>query len=108
MAKYVLVYKAHQAFDWTTLPAEEVNKVMASWTDWIASLGEALQSFEVFKFGGRSVSKSGTNDADNLLTGHAIINAKDFAAAEELAKGAPNVISDKGSIQIYEALDLSN
>jgi hypothetical protein len=104
MSKYALIFKSNQAFDWTTLPPEEAQKAMGAWGGWISSMGSAVQVSDAFKFGGKSVSKSGNEKADNLLTGFVVIEAESLSEAEKLAEGAPSVASGQGSIEVYEIL----
>lgn len=108
MAKYALVFKSKEAFDWSKLPQEEVQKVVGAWQGWIGSMGSAVQSGDAFKFGGRSVSKLGAAEADNLLTGYVVVEAEDLSQAEKLAEGAPSVAAGQGSIEIYELLPASH
>jgi hypothetical protein len=104
MSNYALVFKSNQAFDWTKLPQEEAQKAMTAWGGWIAGMGAAVQASDAFKFGGKSVAKGGSTEADNLLTGFVVVEAEDFATAEKLAAGAPSVGSGQGSIEVYEIL----
>jgi hypothetical protein len=104
MSKYALVFKSKAAFDWSKLPQEEVQKVVGAWKGWIDSMGSAVQSGDAFKFGGKSVGKSGSVEADNLLTGYVVVEVESFSEAEKLAEGAPSVASDQGSIEVYELL----
>lgn len=104
MSKYALVFKSKEAFDWSKLPQEEVQKVVGAWKGWIGSMGSAVQSGDAFKFGGKSVSGAGTSEADNLLTGYVVVEAESFSEAEKLAEGAPSVASGQGSIEVYELL----
>lgn len=104
MARYILVYKSNQAFDWSQLPKEEVTKVIDAWNAWSAMMGSAVKSGGAFKFGGKSVNKDGEKEADNLFTGYAIVEAKDFSEAVGFAEKAPSVVSEQGSIEIYELL----
>ncbi|HSW74590.1 MAG TPA: YciI family protein [Candidatus Saccharimonadales bacterium] len=106
MAQYILVYKSNEAFDWSQLPKEEVTKVMDAWGAWLGMMGPAVKGGDAFKFGGKSVTENGEKEADNLLTGFAIIEAKDFDEALSYAHKAPSVISGQGSIEVYEALML--
>lgn len=108
MSKYALVFKSKEAFDWSKLPQEEVQKVVGAWRDWLDSMGSAVQNGDAFKFGGKSVSSTGVDEADNLLTGYVVVEAEDFGEAEKLAGGAPNVASGQGSIEIYELLPTSH
>lgn len=104
MSKYTLIFKSNQAFDWTTLPPEEAQKMAGAWGAWIASMGPAVQAAKAFKFGGKSVTKDGNKTADNLLTGFVVVEAEDFSEAEKLAEGAPSVAPGQGSIEVYEVL----
>ncbi len=104
MSRYTLIFKSSEAFDWTTLPPEEVQKVVGAWGDWIASMGSAVHENNALKFGGKSVTKDGSHTADNLITGYIVVEAKDFGEAEKLAGGAPSVASDQGSIEVYKVL----
>jgi hypothetical protein len=103
MAKYILVYKSNKANDWSKLPEPEVKKIVQVWGEWVGSMGTARKDGGAFKFGGKSATKNGPKDADNLLTGYAIIEAKDFDEALSIAQKAPNVQEDTGSIEVYEA-----
>ncbi len=104
MTNYALVFKSKAAFDWTTLPPEEVQRTAGAWGDWIASMGSAVQSAEAFKFGGESISKDGVKDADNLITGFVVVEAENADKAKALAADAPSVPSGQGSIEVYEIL----
>ncbi len=103
MTQYIFVYKSNEALDWSSLPKDEVKKVMDAWGTWIGSMGPARKGGTAFKFGGTSVTRDGQKKADNLLTGFAIVEAKDFDEALHMAQNAPNVISGQGSIEVYEA-----
>ena len=104
MAKYVLIYKANEAYDWSKLPEQEVKKVMDAWGEFLGSMGSSLiDRGDAFKFGGKSLSKSGARDADNLLAGFSVIEAKDFDEALEKAQNAPGVLSGQGTVEVYEA-----
>ncbi|MDB5167277.1 MAG: hypothetical protein JWN26_422 [Candidatus Saccharibacteria bacterium] len=106
MTKYILVYKSKAPLDWSLLPKEEVSKIVEAWGEWVGSMGPMRKDSMPFKFGGKSVSYEGTNEADNLLNGFAIIDAKDFDEALSFAKNAPSVKDDTGSIEVYEAFGL--
>ncbi len=106
MAKYILVYKMNTADDWASRPEPEVKQIMQAWGEWVGSMGTARKGGGAFKFGGKSVSKNGPKDADNLMTGYAVIEAKDFDAALGVAAKAPNVQSGAGTIEVYEAFGI--
>ncbi len=103
MAKYILVYKSNEASDWTKLPESEVKQFVQAWGEWVGSLGSARTASDAFKFGGKSATKDGVKEADNLLTGFAVIEAKDFDEALNIAQKAPNVQMGIGTIEVYEA-----
>ncbi len=103
MAKYILVYKVKQANDWTKLPEQEVKKLVDAWGEWVGTFSASRTDGGAFKFGGKSVGSQGVADADNLMTGYATIDAKDFDEALGIAKKAPNVIDGSGTIEVYEA-----
>lgn len=102
MAKYIMVYKQKEAFDWTKLPKEQVTKIMSAWEEYLGSLDKVTDNGEIFQFDGRSVSKNGEHDADNLLGGYTVIEAQDFDEALEAARRSPN-LSDGGTVEVYEA-----
>jgi len=103
MAKYILVYKANEANDWSKLPEPEVRKIVHAWGEWVGSMGNARKDGGAFRFGGKSATVNGPKDADNLLTGYALIEAKDFDEALSIAQKAPNVQDGTGTIEVYEA-----
>ena len=103
MPKYILVYKSNEPKDWSAQAEPEVKKVMEAWGTWLGSMNPPRKAGDAFKFGGKSVSKNGTKDADNLLTGFSVIEAKDFDEALEIAQKAPTVQWGTGSIEVYEA-----
>lgn len=103
MTKYILVYKMKEAEDWTKRPEQEVKKLMSAWGEWVGSIGSARKDGGAFKFGGKSATDEGLKDADNLLTGYAIIDVDNFDKALEIAEQAPNVVDGSGTIEVYEA-----
>lgn len=79
---------------------------MQAWGEWVGSIGTARKAGGPFKFGGKSATKDGPKDADNLLTGYAIIEARDFDEALSIAQKAPNVQAGTGTIEVYEAFGI--
>jgi hypothetical protein len=106
MAKYIVVYKSNEAKDWAVQPKPEVTRIMNAWGEWVGSMGRARKDSGAFKFGGKTVSKDGVENADNLLTGYAIIDADNFDEALSMVAKAPNVVSGSGSMDVYEAFGL--
>lgn len=103
MTKYILVYKSNQATDWSTLPEAEIKQIMHAWGEWVGSLGTSRKDSGAVKFGGKTATKHGIQNSDNLTTGYAIIEAENFDEALEIAQRAPNVTADTGTIEVYEA-----
>jgi len=103
MTKYILVYRAYEANDWTKLPKDEVQKLVNAWGVWVGAIGGSRKDGGAFKFGGKSATKDGPKDADNTLTGYAIVEFENFDQAMEAAQKAPIVQDGTGTIEVYEA-----
>jgi hypothetical protein len=99
MGKYVLAYQGGSMAE--TPEAQE--QVMAAWGAWFGSLGAAIVD------GGAPFGEStavGGGAASSSLTGYSILEAADLKAAAKLAEGCP-VLSSGGSVDVYEAIDVS-
>ncbi len=92
-----------EAEDWTKRPEQEVRKLVNAWGEWVGSIGTARKDGGAFRFGGKSATPNGAQDADNLLTGYVVIDAENFDKALEVAGKAPNVLDGSGTIEVYEA-----
>jgi hypothetical protein len=104
MGKYIMVYKSNSANNMSSLPKEEVTKMMEIWGEWLGSMGSALvERGNAFKSGGKSITSEGVVDSDNLLTGYSVVEAKDFDEALSLAENNPMVLAKGGTIEVYEA-----
>lgn len=104
MAKYIMVYKNDTATDLSTMPKEQVTRMMEMFGEWLGRMGSAVvDKGDAFKFGGKSITPNGVKDADNLLSGYSIIEAKDFDEALGLAQNNPMIMGGMGSIEVYEA-----
>lgn len=86
MATYVLLYHGGKMPE----TPEEGAQVMKAWTDWFATIGDALVD------GGNPISRSRTispdrsvSDGGSDVSGYSIIKADSLDAAVELAKGCP-------------------
>ena len=72
-----------------------------------AGLPQWVQLFRIVMLSnlvGKSVTKTGNKEADNLLIGYVVAEAENFSDAEKLAEGAPSVASGQGSIEVYEIM----
>ena len=78
---------------------------MDAWMKWFASIKDKIAD-NGNPFGpGREVTSTGTKDLPhdkNAVTGYTIINAKDMAEAEKIAKGCPIITS----VRVYEAMSM--
>jgi hypothetical protein len=98
MANYVLLFHGGSMPE----TPEEGAKVMAAWTDWFGTLGEALVD------GGNPASKSKTISVDGAVSddatfpsGYSIIKADNLDEAVALARGCP-VLHGGASVQVVE------
>jgi hypothetical protein len=101
MANYVLVYHGGGMPE----SPEEGAKIMAAWTSWFGTLGDALVD------GGNPASHTKTIGADGSVSddpsgpsGYSIIKADSLDAAVGLAKGCP-VLQGGASIQVVETFE---
>jgi hypothetical protein len=111
MSKYIMVYKNKDGNALSTIPKEEVTRMMELWGEWIGSMGNAVvDRGTAFKSLGKTITSQGVKDTDskdmNMLTGYTIIDAKDFDEALGYAKGNPAVMGGGGMIEIYEAFGM--
>jgi len=99
MGKYVLAYRGGSMAE----SPEDQEKVMAAWGAWFGSLGAAVVD------GGAPFGESGAvggGSASSALSGYSILEAADLKAALKLAEGCP-VLSGGGSVDVYEAIDVT-
>ena len=100
MANYVLVYHGG------SMPAtpEEVATVTKTWTDWFASLGDAVVDGGNPATRTKSIAANGSvSDVENGPSGYSIFKAVSLDEAVDLAKGCP-VLRNGGSIQVVETI----
>jgi hypothetical protein len=99
MGKYVLTYQGGGMAD----TEEAQQAAMAAWGAWFGTLGAAVVDGGA-PFGASSAVGGGSAKAG--LTGYSILEAADLPAAVRLAEGCP-IIADGGTVDVYEALDVS-
>src|SRR5262245_8119777 len=86
---------------------EEREAAMRAWGAWFGQLGEAIVDPGNPFAGSTSVGASGNGGAaTSQLTGYSVIKADSLAAASELANGCP-VLAHDGSVDVYEAIEIS-
>ncbi len=102
MAKFVLVYRGGSGM----AAPEEQQAVMEAWMNWFGTLGEAVVD-PGSPFGpSAALSPDGsTGPSASGLTGYSIVAADSLDEASTKAKGCP-VLSDGGTVEIYEALPI--
>ena len=106
MPKYIFIYREPQVVDMSTIPEEEIAKIMEAWGEWLGTMGKkVVDEGDAFKQSGKRVSKDGVKDADNLTSGYTIIEADSFDEALAFAKKHPG-LKDGSKIEIYEAFGL--
>jgi hypothetical protein len=103
MANYLFAYNGGS----TPETEAEGAAVMAAWTQWFGSLGQAVVD-PGNPFGpSKAVGSNGsaTDGASSGLTGYSVLTADSLDAAAELAKGCP-VLTAGGNVEVYETLDV--
>jgi hypothetical protein len=103
MANYLLAYTGGS----TPETDAERAAVMAAWTKWFESLGQAVVD-PGNPFGpSKSVAPGGAigDRAPSGLTGYSVIAAEGLDAAAELAEGCP-VLAAGGGVEVYETLQV--
>jgi hypothetical protein len=103
MAKYVLAYTGGA----TPETEAEQQAVMAAWTGWFQTLGQAVAD-PGNPFGpSKAVSADGAvgDGGPSRLTGYSIVTADSLDAAADLAKGCP-VLAAGGGVEVYETFDV--
>ncbi|MGR3761407.1 YciI family protein [Roseobacteraceae bacterium NS-SX3] len=87
---------------------EEGAKVMEAWQSWMGSMGDALVMPGAPVGMSKTVSSGGIADdgGANPVSGYSVVEARDHAAACEMAKGCPMVASGEGSVEVAEILEM--
>jgi hypothetical protein len=103
MANYLLVYHGGPGMPATP---EEGARVMKTWTDWFADLGEAVVDGGNPSTQTRRIGANGavTNDASGP-SGYSVIRAGSLDDAVAKAKGCPVLTAPGASVQVVETID---
>jgi len=103
MPNYVFAYHGGKAPE----TPEEGAQAMAMWQAWFGDLGAAIVDAGAPVGQSKTVSSSGiANDGgSNPLSGYTIVKADNIEAACKMAGGCP-VISDGGSVEVAEAMEM--
>jgi len=102
MANFVLVYRGGSGM---ASSPEEQQAAMEAWMNWFGSLGAAVVDPGAPFGPSASIGPDGStgNAGPSGLTGYSVVSADSVADATTKAKGCP-VLSDGGSVEIYEAI----
>jgi hypothetical protein len=104
MQKYLFVFYGGMTPDKST-PAQQ-KKEMDAWMGWFGKMGEAVVQNGGPTMPGKIVRSSGVRAiGKDPITGYSVIQAKDLAAAVEMAKGCPS-IPQGGSVAVYETMTM--
>ena len=98
MGRHVLVYQGGAMAE----TEEAQTAAMAAWGGWFGTLGAAVVD------GGAPFGASaavGGGGAKTGLTGYSVLEADDLDSAVALAGGCP-ILSDGGTVEVYEAIDV--
>jgi hypothetical protein len=103
MAKYLLAYKGGG------MPETDAERdaQMAAWGSWFGHLGQAVTD-PGNPFGpSKAVAGDGSisDGAPSGLTGYSVVTADSLDAATGMAKTCP-VVSDGGSVEVYETFEV--
>jgi hypothetical protein len=105
MSEYLLLYTGGKMPE----SDEEMGQVMQAWTDWMASIGDALKDGgNPFTPAAKTIASDGSvsdGPVGTMATGYSIINAASLHDAAELAKGCP-VLEGGAKITVYETFQV--
>ncbi len=103
MSKFLLLM--HFTGDYPTDEAGQAEMGQA-WGGWYGSLGPAI--VDAGGQGGQAtaVSAGGTSDVSGGVTGYAIVEATDHAAAVEIAQRNPIVAGDNGTVDVIDIIEM--
>ena len=100
MPRFLFAYHGGKAPD----SPEEGEKIMAAWGAWFGQIGAALKDPGAPVGPSQTVSAKGVsgNSGTNPVSGHTLVEADDMAAALQIARGCPMVVSGSGSVEVAE------
>jgi hypothetical protein len=81
---------------------EEIEQVMAQWTKWFETLGDAVVDPGNPVGMSKTVSKHSVEDhgGSNPLSGYTIVSARELDDAVEMAKGCPMIVDGSGTVEV--------
>ncbi len=83
---------------------EEQTKLMAAWGEWYGANGAAFTDTGNPVGASKTVGPDGTSEggAANPVTGYALVDAPDMAAACAIAEACPIITHETGSVEVGE------
>lgn len=105
MANFIIIY--HGSGNMGSMTQEEGMAHRGKWMDWVKGLGKAVVNPGQPLMGNTMLSSSGASDTegDSKISGYAVIEAADMAAALDMAKGDP-FMNMGGSIEVAEMVSM--
>lgn len=103
MSKFLLLM--HYTGNYPTDEAGQAEMGQA-WGGWYGSIGAGI--VDAGGQGGRAtaITASASSDLSGAVTGYTIIEAADHDAAVEIAKRNPIVVSDQGTVDVIDIIDM--
>lgn len=104
MPEFIFAYHGGKTPD----TPEEGAAVMAAWQAWFGTMGDAVVNPGNPVGLSKTVSAAGVadNGGANPLSGFSVVRAADIAAATDMAKGCPMVVSGSGSVEVAEIIQM--
>src|SRR4029078_10538286 len=108
MEKFMLIFRGGVNHAYNATDSEAAAKNMHAWMTWMQSLGKngILVSTDPLQPSGKQVN--GTNkvvsdgayvEANEMIGGYLIVNAKDIDDAVEISKGCP-IFNENGKVEV--------
>lgn len=108
MAKFLFVYRSQAMAAGPEPSPEEMQAMLATWTNWFNSLGNAVvDAGDGLQPSGKTVHPGGVVsdgpfiEAKELVGGFSILQAESYEHAVELAKGCP-ILLIGGTVEVRE------
>jgi hypothetical protein len=115
MANFLFVYRGGNE-DYQKMTPDEIQGMMKKWTDWIGEgfakgwmvdAGDALTEECKVVNSKKVVTDGPFVESKEIVGGFSIVSAESIAAAAELAKGCPNLLTG-GSVEVRTLAGLTS
>jgi hypothetical protein len=114
MAKFLFIYRGGDT-DEAKYSPEQMQAYMQKWNDWIGEgfqkgfmldPGDALHPGGKIVGADRVVTDGPFAESKELVGGYSVINAADFNAAAEIAKGCPILLAG-GAVEVRQMAEIA-